>query len=94
MKARRQAKGVKDMRILTEFAHFSAVDFDRLTCAFLTLMSFAICAEKCQELIHVLTGMVNCSLCIFLFSHGSSDLDSFSLYFTSLYSPSLLPHCM
>lgn len=62
--------------------------------AFWTLMSFTVCVEKCQKLIRMLNEVVNCSLCIFLYSHGSSDLDSFSLYFTSLFSPSLLPHCM
>lgn len=87
-KARRRAKG-DERQVEPDRAH-SPTDMR----AFWTLMSFTVCAEKGQELIRMLNEVVNCSLCIFLYSHGSSDLDSFSLYFTSLYRLSLFPHCM
>lgn len=48
----------------------------------------------CQEQVRMLDELDNCSQRTFPQSHGSSDLDSFSLYFTSLYSPVLLPFCM
>lgn len=35
----------------------------------------------------MLDELANCSRCRLTRSHGSSDLDSFSLYFTSLYGP-------
>lgn len=42
----------------------------------------------------MLDELANCSQRTFHGSHGSSDLDSFSLYFTSLYSSLLSPGCM
>lgn len=40
-----------------------------------------------RELIRMPDEVLNCSQCIFPQSHGSSGWDSFSLYFTSLYTP-------
>lgn len=63
-------------------------------CVFFSSNELYSMCVMCQELICMLDEMVNCSQCIFPRSPGSSDLDSFTLYFTSLYRPLLLPGCM
>lgn len=95
---RRRRRGLKSWmtgRILTELARPPCHWIWSTDCVcFAAVMSFTVCAVMCQELIRMLDELANCSQCIFPQSHGSSDLDSFSLYFTSLCGPVLLPGCM
>lgn len=92
--AQRRVKELNDKRILMELAHRSVTGFDRLIWWFRRSNELYSMCVMCQELIRMPDELANCSQCTLPQSHGSSDLDSFSLYFTSLYRPVLLPGSM
>lgn len=94
IRVQRRVKELNDRRILTELAHLLCHWIWSTDCVFCSSNELYSMCVMCQELIRMLDELANCSQCTFPQSHGSSDLDSFSLYFTSLYRPVLLPGCM
>lgn len=90
IRAQQRVKKLNDRQILTVLCHWMWLT-DGVFCSRNELYSMCV---MCQELIRMLDERANCSQCTFLQSHGSSDLASFSLYFTSLYKPVLLPGCI
>lgn len=86
-------KELNDRRILTELAHCSVTEFDQLVCFCSSNELYSMCV-MCQELIRMLDELVNCSQCTFPQSHGSSDLDSFTLILPHYTGRCYLPGCI